>query len=257
MKVFISWSGDRSNKVARALSEWLPSVIQAVKPWMSGQIAKGARWSPEIAKELQETSFGIVCVTPENPNAPWLLFETGALSKTIEGTHVCPYLLDVKRTDLEGPLTQFQAATAERNDTLELVKSINSAQGENALPVKSVEAGFDMWWPKLDEQLREIEREAVSPRKEVKRSELDLLEEILDTVRQLRRDTAITPPTGAIEITSPPVLDTAAYREAWAKIMLSQTEAMHKLLSRHGEPSKQTSEQDATKKSKPKSDSDK
>ena len=81
---------------------------------MSEQIAKGARWSPEIAKELQETSFGIVCVTPENTNAPWLLFETGALSKTIEGTHVRPYLLGVKPTDLEGPLAELQAANAKR-----------------------------------------------------------------------------------------------------------------------------------------------
>lgn len=208
MKVFISWSGDRSKKVARALSEWLPCIIQAVKPWMSEQIAKGARWSPEISKELQETSFGVVCVTPENPNAPWLLFETGALSKTIEGTHVCPYLLGVKPRDLEGPLTQFQAANAERNNTLEHVKSINSAQGETALPVTSLEAGFDMWWPKLEKQLRDIEQESVSPSKEVKRSELDLLEEILDIVRQLRRDTAVTPPTGYIATTSfPPALE--------------------------------------------------
>ena len=60
MKVFISWSGERSKQVARALFEWIPCVIQAVKPWMSEQIAKGARWSPEIAKELEETRFGIV-----------------------------------------------------------------------------------------------------------------------------------------------------------------------------------------------------
>lgn len=26
MKVFLSWSGDRSSKVARALSDWLPGV---------------------------------------------------------------------------------------------------------------------------------------------------------------------------------------------------------------------------------------
>lgn len=75
-------------------------------------------------------------------------------------------------------MTQFQAANAERNDTLELVKSINSAHGETALPAKSLEAAFDLWWLKLDEKLREIEREAVSSRKEIRRTEMDLLAQL-------------------------------------------------------------------------------
>lgn len=190
MKVFISWSGSRSKEVARALHDWIPCVIQAVKPWMSEQIAKGARWSPEIARELEETSFGIVCLTPENRTAPWLLFETGALSKTVLSARVCPFLLGLRPTDLDGPLAQFQAAKAVAPDTLELLESINNAQGEGALSPGSIKAAFDVWWPKLETKLTEIEQESASIEKPKKRSEMELLEEILDIVRQLRRTTS-------------------------------------------------------------------
>ncbi len=85
MKVFISWSGERSKAVAQAWHDWLPNVIQAVEPWMSEtDIAKGARWGMDMARELDETRVGIICLTPENLNAPWILFEAGALSKTLE-----------------------------------------------------------------------------------------------------------------------------------------------------------------------------
>lgn len=86
MKVFISWSGDYSGKIAIALREWLPSVIQSLEqPYVSSEdIAKGSRWNAEVTKELENSCFGIICLTPENLIAPWLHFEAGALSKIID-----------------------------------------------------------------------------------------------------------------------------------------------------------------------------
>jgi hypothetical protein len=83
-KVFISWSGEPSRSIARALHDWLPTVAQHVRPWMSDQeIGTGRRWNEEIAKALDDTDFGIVCVTAQNQHAPWLMFEAGGLAKRL------------------------------------------------------------------------------------------------------------------------------------------------------------------------------
>ena len=90
MKVFISWSGTRSNRVGKALRIFLEDVNQAIKPWMSEtDIDAGSRWAAELAKQLEETNFGIICLTPESLTSPWSLFEAGALSKSIRDSRVC------------------------------------------------------------------------------------------------------------------------------------------------------------------------
>lgn len=81
MEIFVSWSGERSESVARALYGWLPLVIQSSKPWMSREIEKGTRWDDVISETLERCSFGVICLTPENTASEWILFEAGALSR--------------------------------------------------------------------------------------------------------------------------------------------------------------------------------
>ena len=189
MKVFISWSGERSRKVAEALRDWLPNVIQSVVPFMSAEdIDKGARWTIELAGELDDTQFGLICLTQENLGAPWLLFEAGALSKSVESSRVVPYLFNVPLSQLQGPLTQFQASIADKDSTRGVIKSINTASGENALDPSRIDDAFDTWWPRLEGSLKNIPEttENAAPN----RGEREILEEILETVRQVSRQSS-------------------------------------------------------------------
>ncbi len=93
MKLFISWSGEISHKIAVVLRDWIPAVIPSIAPWVSSEdIPKGTRWSTEVAKELANSFSGIICVTPDNIREPWLLFEAGALSGSVEKSRVFPIL---------------------------------------------------------------------------------------------------------------------------------------------------------------------
>lgn len=158
MEVFLSWSGTRSKQVAQILRDWLPKVLQNAKPWMSDfDIGTGARWSSEIAVRLGASQFGIVCVTPENQVNSWLNFESGALSKTLSDTFVCPYLYDLNESQLQGPLSQFQAALATQEGTLRLIRSLNAALGEQGLSDTFLGQVFTKWWPELGQQLTNVQ----------------------------------------------------------------------------------------------------
>src|SRR4030042_5854240 len=107
--VFISWSGERSRLVAEGLRGWLPQVIQFAEPWMSKEdINKGSRWFLDLTTQLDKTNVGIFCLTKENLNPPWLLFEAGAVGKSLKGGFVCTYLIELTSSDISGPLSQYQ-----------------------------------------------------------------------------------------------------------------------------------------------------
>ena len=189
MEVFISWSGPRSEKVAEALRDWLPSVIQSVEPFMSASdIEKGSRWSKDISMHLEKAQFGLICLTPDNLEAPWLLFEAGALSKSVENSRVVPYLYQVSPTELQVPLAQFQAAVADKSSTLDIIKSINEASEGNKLEPTRLERAFETWWPELGKALAAIPEttEETPP----SRSDRDILEEVLRLCRQMSRSDA-------------------------------------------------------------------
>lgn len=155
MKVFISWSGQRSKRVAEALRDWIPDVIQVVEPWMSASdIEVGARWAEELSRELNRIRFGIICLTRENLAAPWILFEAGALSTGLNRARVCPYLFGIAPAEITGPLAQFQAAVAQKEGTRHLLTAINKALDKNALSEQRLSKYFDNAWPQLDRTLK-------------------------------------------------------------------------------------------------------
>ena len=189
MKVFLSWSGGRSHKVALVLRDWLPSVIQEIEPYVSSEdIDKGARWSTDIAKELEDSTFGILCVTRENIDAPWLIFEAGALSKTMDKSSVSPFLFDIKRSEVDGPILQFQSTIFEKEDLQKLVNTLNKACEKDRLSPERLNKAFEVWYPTLEDELNVLKDK---PEAEEEKSEgalkdahaQEILEEILDLSR--------------------------------------------------------------------------
>ena len=189
MKVFISWSGNKSHKVALVFREWLPSVIQSIEPYVSSEdIDKGARWSTDIAQELENSTFGILCVTKENMNAPWLSFEAGALSKTMDKSLVSPFLFDIKRSEVNGPILQFQSTIFQKEDIKKLLNSLNKACGEGCITDAMLEKAFDVWYPTLEQELNKLKNvqdqsEEHITQENTKIHTSEILEEILELSR--------------------------------------------------------------------------
>jgi hypothetical protein len=184
--VFICWAGPLSRSIATVLHEWLPTVIQAVEPFMSEKdIDAGDRGLSEIAGQLQELKIGLICVTASNQSSPWLNYEAGALSKVIEDSRVIPLAFDLEKAQILNPLGQFQAKRFNDEEMFQTVKSINRALG-TPLTEARLETAFRIAWPDLStriENLRTQESQQTlidEPRRTIE----DMLEELVVASRE-------------------------------------------------------------------------
>lgn len=183
-KVFISWSGELSKQLAEAIRNWIPGVLQFAKPYFTpDDIEKGAKWVSDISRELESSDIGLLCLTPDNTDKPWILFEAGALSKNFDAAHVCTILFNLEPTDLKGPLTSFQTTRFQKDDMRKLISTINNSAGDSKLESSVLTSVFDMWWPKLEERVKEILASAQDGDIDERRSDRDILEELLQLSR--------------------------------------------------------------------------
>ena len=227
MKVFISWSGKRSNETAEVLSSWIRQVIQAAETWISLDIEKGARWNEEINKELEETKVGIICLNKDNLSSEWILFEAGALSKTSDA-HVCTFLLDINPADIKPPLGQFQHTLFTKDDVKRLMHTINkkiSVQNEKTLPEKDLDEVFEVFWPRLEEKLSAIKNRSTTMVKQT-RTDRDILEEILQLVRINSGPSSYELPilAEALSLTCHPEADNNLYRNLIIRNLLQKNQ---------------------------------
>ncbi len=187
LKIFLSWSGEKSRYIAKALRQLLEDVNHNFDPWMSGtDIKAGARWGEELARQLDDTDFGIICLTSESLRSPWLLFEAGALSKSVRDSLVCPYIIDLKQEDIDGPLSQFQGKDISKEGTWELIRSIDEGAGEDSLGELRLQRYFERYWSDFETALKAMEtgKKGVSP--EIRRKVVNVLANHFPDVRDAR-----------------------------------------------------------------------
>lgn len=222
MKIFISWSGKLSQSIAKELSEWLPSIIQSIEVFYSpDDIKKGENWDSKLTNELQSSNFGIVCLTPENVQAPWIHFEAGALSKTLD-SRVSALMINVVTSDIQGPLSRFQATKLEKEDFYQLLLSINEAS-ESPINEKVLEKSFNAIWNQMYENINDIIKQSSRKDKNISQQNKDIntiLEEILQLIR--KQDAIISNPEKLLPIEY--FEQTRQYLEAFAS---SPTETMN------------------------------
>lgn len=211
MKIFISWSGKHSLQVATTLRDWLPYIFNGIELFVSSEdIRKGKRWPLEVSKELDASNFGIVCLTPDNLDAPWLLFESGALSKSVKEASVFTLLVGGLRiTDIEGPLSHFQHTIFEKEDFFKLIQAINENQGQNKQDEARLRKIFDKFWDELETSIAKSVKTDSKPEK--RRSQEEMLHELLELTTYIARN---MPDSREPEIQKEPPPDDASL---WAR----------------------------------------
>jgi hypothetical protein len=146
MKVFLSWSGPRSGELANALKDWIQEMFPGMEIFISLDLHAGEKWADTIAKALVSSKFGIICLTPENIDARWILFEAGALSASEAGAaRVIPFLFDMEFRDLSSPLNQFQAVTCDTDGLYSIARTLNHGLPQPASTEK-LKLRFDLNW---------------------------------------------------------------------------------------------------------------
>ena len=104
------------------------------------------------------------------------------LSKSLDRSRVCTLLFDLEPADVKPPLTTFQATRFNKKDFKRLIITINSSSGGETVQLQRdvLDSVFEMWWPKLEAEVNEIMRSHSEQSQGMRRSDRDILEEILE-----------------------------------------------------------------------------
>jgi len=192
MRVFLSWSGTRSEETAKVLGDWLKNVIPAVDPWISSSdIPKGKPGIEKILKELEESKVAIICLNRENLKAEWIMFEAGVMLRTKDG-YVCPFLLDIE--DVGAPLNWFQYTVFTEDDVRKLVETVNQAvkeADERSLGKERLNSNFEKYWPALEEKLKNIVKKGTETAKPIRTEQEKIVESVFESVADLLNITTV------------------------------------------------------------------
>jgi hypothetical protein len=158
---FLSWSGTLSGEIASYIKTDIldPLFEDFIEPFISSEIGVGNLFAPEILERLKKSDFGIVCITAENIEKPWVSFECGGLVNNGKKDNLYVILVDIsvdmlKR--LNQPLSEFQAVHLDKDGIVNLIRKISTSvlQVENSC----YENRIHERWDKHEKEFTDIVR---------------------------------------------------------------------------------------------------
>ena len=168
MKIFLSFSGDLSNKIAEATKVFLETVVPNIELFLSSvDISNGEIWQKSLINELSKCRFGLFILTRDNQDSAWIHFEAGALSKGDPANPIVPICFGFPIDELDSPIKIiYQGFSFEKKKMIELVHKINAAL-EPPIKDKNLEEYISAFWDKyedavnkaIEENEKEIEPE--------------------------------------------------------------------------------------------------
>jgi hypothetical protein len=195
MRVFVSWSGEKSRRFGEALRSWLPNVHQRIEVFFSpNDIEKGAKWATEIETQLRDTQYCVVCLTPDALKSPWINFEAGAISKGIGQNRITPVLLDLTKSEVSGPLSHFQLTDFNKEEMRKVLQGINGSSEDGRLTHEMLNRAFDRWWPDLENDVIAVAKTTPTAETPAKSSREIAEETLLNTREIVRQMGAASPP---------------------------------------------------------------
>ena len=175
MSVFICWSGGRSHEVAHAVRALLQSALprlvggeEKIQVSISDEIEKGVAWFESIIERLRSARAGVVCMTFENVDNPWLHFEAGALAQRVAGARpgdpagarpqdprLFTLLHGLTGAALKGPLGAYQATSTTKPDLASMIRSIAQVLAGRELAA-TLECIAEDEWKTFQEALEKV-----------------------------------------------------------------------------------------------------
>gem|GEM_PF-5535859 len=153
-KLFMSWSGEQSKQIAKLFVEELKKGFGSIETYFTPEdLMHGKRWGGELAEELEKTKYGILILTKQNHLKPWINFEAGAISKNYKNSMVWPICFDFSKSELEVPLSLFQAADFNKEEFKKMLKEI--VELINGLDI-NFDTNYEMFWNGLESKIKSI-----------------------------------------------------------------------------------------------------
>ncbi len=242
--VFISWSGTLSKRIAYIVQDWIATTVQLAIPFVSDKdIDAGDRGLVEIEENLNKIRVGIICLTAENQNSPWLNFEAGALSKKLgEKSWVAPLLFDIGTAQVRYPMAQFQLNDFSEEGVASVARTVNKAM-EKPVNAEKLSSALRLTWPDLASKIEAIRSEGSQQVlvEEPTRSTDEMFEEIIVAVRdqsllleELKKNSSkITIADQQLELTKEALSKLTEYNNRSRRLTAKEVADMEESLDKH------------------------